>query len=699
MRQRCKVMCPAIVDEVSGNFSNAFAHASVSSPVSETRRRNYLLLGAVGLALLLRLHGISLYPLEGDEYGSIREAHTLGLNWNSILYSTLMHFWVRLGTSELWLRLPAAIFGTATVFILGKAGEKLCGWRTGIVAALLAATSPFSIYHSQELRFYSWFILMSAAFMLMTLSHRENAHRRWPVWIVGILLLLSHFLGALAVYAQVVSTALASASRRSKPVVLLLMLVLPAVGCALLMTSPVRTVLWRFYGTYANAAGSVEPASTSLSVANFIKAAFAGYIFIFGYHVYPLRLVLVTAGIAITGVLLFAGIRTLFRETKWGGLSFSYPLTLVVVYVVLDSVGGRVAAGVSPRHVAFVWPAFLLVVAVGLASFSRPMFQLLLVAMLALNAVSLWSGLQKNWTYGAATDYRDAASYAAEWLPPNAVILHDGRSEAAIDFYFPREAARIEASTYLQGRDISELYHFERLVLVTDDWQPERRQAFDRLLARLSERYACIDGHVDYPFFEYLLERKALMSDSAQFASITQLPQPLEFYGLEFQDLKLPISLNVGEVPLKIIGGVGLSNVAGRNEVVVPVQQPQIARRLILISNAISSGKLPAGETIAEVVIEGKEKGKLRFPLRLGNETNSWDERCSGESGCQTVFQWHKRLVIAGHSGFAGSRRDFAAGLHATILELPAETEVAAIAIHYLASSGQLYIWGIALAK
>ena len=120
--------------EVFRDFSPALSGETLSPTASEARRRTYILLSIVGLAFLLRLYGISSYPLQGDEYESIWAAKSVGLNWNSIIYSSLMHFWVRLGTSELWLRMPAAIFGTATVPILFKIGEKLGGWRTGVVA-------------------------------------------------------------------------------------------------------------------------------------------------------------------------------------------------------------------------------------------------------------------------------------------------------------------------------------------------------------------------------------------------------------------------------------------------------------------------------------------------------------------------------------------------------------------------------------
>src|SRR5258708_1809835 len=180
------------------DFSPASSGNALSLGMTEARRRTYLLLLIVGLGLALRLYGLSLYPLEGDEYNSIAGARDINLNWNSIGYAVLTHFWIRLGNSEFWLRLPAAIFGIVTVPILFKIGERLGGWRTGIACALLAATSPFSIYHSQEMRFYSLFALASAGFILATVYYIDGPitlRARASVFLTGIFLVFSHFLG------------------------------------------------------------------------------------------------------------------------------------------------------------------------------------------------------------------------------------------------------------------------------------------------------------------------------------------------------------------------------------------------------------------------------------------------------------------------------------------------------------------------
>jgi hypothetical protein len=175
------------------------------------------------------------------------------------------------------------------------------------------------------------------------------------------------------------------------------------------------------------------------------------------------------------------------------------------------------------------------------------------------------------------------------------------------------------------------------------------------------------------------------------------LQQPVSVYGLEFQDLKLPVTVNASNVPLTVIGAYGLPDSAGSSNVVIPVSQPIRTSRLVLLTNVVGSNQTPAGTPVAEVILESQRGAALTFPLRMNQETASWGEACGASAACRTVFQWHKRIAITGQNSFPDAWRDFQAGMHAAIFDLPAETEVKKVSVRYLALSGHLYIWGIAL--
>lgn len=72
--------------------------------------------------------------------------------------------WLLFGGSVFALRLPALIFGTLTIGLIGWVGRRLMDWRVGLTAAIVYAFLPATILHSQDL-FYpaqeSFFALAS----------------------------------------------------------------------------------------------------------------------------------------------------------------------------------------------------------------------------------------------------------------------------------------------------------------------------------------------------------------------------------------------------------------------------------------------------------------------------------------------------------------------------------------------------------
>jgi hypothetical protein len=661
--------------------------------------RSYALVAIITLGAVLRVYGLAAYSLAGDEYNSLTEAQNLGLNWNSIIYSTLMHFWVTVSSTEIWLRLPAAFFGVATIPLISHAGAKLDGWRTGAIAGLLAATSPFNIYHSQEVRFYSLFMFAAAAFLLATVhyvqSKKKTIKSQLSIVATGLLLLVSHFMGVVALCAQGAATFLA-VKRRKLSTALALTIGVPLLLFGLPLLPPVRKFLLGLYETYGNALGS-DTTITSFSVVSLAKIGFAGFTFVFGYHVYPLRLLLVIPGLMLSAFLVTCGLVRLVQQQKWALLGVTYGIVLIGVYLVLDSVGGRVASGVSPRHVVFIWPIFIVLLALGLSTFHRTAFRLLLFAVLIVNAISLLYGWRKDWSYGPATDYRAAAEYVSHHATADAAIIFAGRAAGPADYYFPKTLRRLDWSSSLTSGDAAPLIRTERVIFVSDDWHQSQRGRFNWLLQRLTEHYNRVEGRVDYPMFEYVFDRSSPNSESvAPTGAARQLKQPLSIYGLEFQDLKLPVSISFKGSTLQVIGATELPNADGERMTTLSLGG-EPAERLLLLTNATFS-HVPAPETtIAEILVEDATGVVKRFALRLGIETASWDQTCRPGANCETVFHWHKRMAMTGQNSYPGAWRDFEAGIHATTLDLQRAVGVKRVSIRYLANEGNIYVWGVAL--
>lgn len=114
------------------------------------------------------------------------------------LYYTLLHFWVRLGVSEVWLRLPSALCGIATVPLLYALGSRLFSRQAGLAAAFLLAVQPVHIAYSQEARSYSLCVFLSVGAFYFFIRGVQEGNRKW--WLLYVLS------AALAVYSHLFAT-------------------------------------------------------------------------------------------------------------------------------------------------------------------------------------------------------------------------------------------------------------------------------------------------------------------------------------------------------------------------------------------------------------------------------------------------------------------------------------------------------------
>jgi hypothetical protein len=195
-----------------------------------------LLIGILLLAFGLRLYRIEAQSLWNDEGTSVAlaardlAAITRGAA-NDIhppLYYYLLHFWMALfGKSELAVRSLSALLGTLVVLLVFALGCLLAApvhhdatshrrdysCRTGLLAALFAALSPFQVYYSQEVRMYILTAFLGAASVyafLRLLSGWQNARggdyrRSYMAMLYAsatILLLYSHYFAATVIVVE-----------------------------------------------------------------------------------------------------------------------------------------------------------------------------------------------------------------------------------------------------------------------------------------------------------------------------------------------------------------------------------------------------------------------------------------------------------------------------------------------------------------
>src|SRR6185312_11559440 len=158
----------------------------------------------LALAFLLRLWKASGTFLNLDEAmhflaankSSLAEAYRTSLTLaHPPLLILFLHLWRKLGTSELFLRLPSVIAGTIFCWIFFRWLTRLLGPTVGWIGFILAGFLPVFIELSAEVRQYPLLLcfMMAAAWMLELALSESSAGKLAACFTFVYLAMLTHF--------------------------------------------------------------------------------------------------------------------------------------------------------------------------------------------------------------------------------------------------------------------------------------------------------------------------------------------------------------------------------------------------------------------------------------------------------------------------------------------------------------------------
>lgn len=183
---------------------------------SDFFKDNYLLILIILLGLGLRIYDLGTESVWYDEAVSITASKLSvfeQIRWNLTqsdnnppLYYLILHFWVSVfGDSEFSARFPSVIFGSLSIVAIYALGKLLFDRRTGLMAALILATSVFHVWFSQEARAYTLLTLLtllSFYYFLKLLSAPQDWFYTAAYLVTGVLLLYTHYYGLPVIAAQ-----------------------------------------------------------------------------------------------------------------------------------------------------------------------------------------------------------------------------------------------------------------------------------------------------------------------------------------------------------------------------------------------------------------------------------------------------------------------------------------------------------------
>jgi len=170
-----------------------------------------LLITLVGV--LLRMISVNSRGLWLDEAATVIQAkrslplviQTIASGVHPPLFHILVHYWIKLfGATETAVRGFAVMWGVLSIPAAYWATRVAYDRRSGLIAAVIVALSPYAIWYSQEARMYSmmmFFGFLSVGFLMLAV--RDNRTRHWVGYTIATLLgMFSHYFFAFLVLGE-----------------------------------------------------------------------------------------------------------------------------------------------------------------------------------------------------------------------------------------------------------------------------------------------------------------------------------------------------------------------------------------------------------------------------------------------------------------------------------------------------------------
>lgn len=477
------------------------------------------------LPLLLIYLALASYRLDHqslwkDEILSVQDSSSVSTLWKKgqgPLHFALLHVWKNVTDSDAGLRVLSVMIGALALCLFYATCTTLFNQRVTLFGTLLFATSPFVIWYSQEVRYI---ILMLATALLAMWSFRRLVDRGGlPLWFTyGGAVILANASFVTNIFLPLVQGLylLWSPSRRQILGKWLVCMVIASIPFGIWAGNR----LFKTVEVSPTATGqqsiSIDPKKLSRGAANTFSPLILPYTFLTlsagfsqGPSVQDLHQsksfatlsphipILVSIGI-LFAIPFITGLIAIWRQPDVGKLLSLWlfvPLcgVLVIAFVITD-------LGFNVRYSALILPAYLMILASGIAWFRRLAVQLIfLAAILCSNGLSLANYYTDP--YYARADARSATHYLMEVRQANDVILVVG-STRGVTYYskgnLPFEQLDIRDSQDLDVRaalqEITQDY--DRLWVV--EIRPWERDPKGQIKAALDEMYDR-SGQQDFP--------------------------------------------------------------------------------------------------------------------------------------------------------------------------------------------------------
>ena len=425
-------------------------------------------LNALALVVLAAGFGMRVFTAAATYLNPDEALHYVLINQNSVwlaykasltnahppLIYLILYYWHFLGRSELMLRVPSVITGTAFCWVFYKWTRIVFGRTAGLVGLILAAFSPALITLSAEVREYALllFCVSCALYFLARAFEDKSVRQMWCFSVFLYLAILSHYSAVFFTVAVGLYCLARIADSR------------PAWNFAAAWAAGQAGALAIYAFLYVTHVSKIKKNELALWASPFDTSFFHSghqslltftarqtssvFLFLFEHeYISPIMLLFFIAGVAL---LFFRDLASRDRTLRSWHLGILFVFPFIAVW-------GAAIAGIYPyiggRHTVFLAPFVIAAVSYVLTKlFGRKLWAALVVAILVVVA-SDTSGKTFEPFIKKENQRRplmtDAMTYVHQSVPQSDLILVDLQSRYPLEYYLcgPAEPTPIETSS------------------------------------------------------------------------------------------------------------------------------------------------------------------------------------------------------------------------------------------------------------
>lgn len=319
------------------------------------------------------------------------------------LYFFIMNtFFFLFGDTATVARIPSAIFGILAVWMIYKIGKELYSKNAGLIAATLLTFNQYAIYHSQEARAYSFYLLgLLVSYFYFIRFIKEDNKKNLLIYAISTgLLLNTNFFSVLNVLSQGIFMVfvLVSLDKNERRFFFKKMLIVS--GITLLFFLPNA---YKFYLLTKLIASFIPNASDEVLI-NILKEIISSSVYvIFIYSTLFTFFMIKVFGQKKT---------TKPKEVLSNKLVFSYLIIFSWILFVLVIIVFKSYTGSSiflSRYFMSLLPPFILAISIALESIKNSQIRLSILALLVFFTAFDLIVVKKYYQYPSKTQFREAS--------------------------------------------------------------------------------------------------------------------------------------------------------------------------------------------------------------------------------------------------------------------------------------------------